>query len=123
MLKKYINPTWGFLFTNFDKYIILSRYINYIKQMKKVIIIIVIILACAGLGVYLYLQDVKNGVDTNGGFAAVGQVFPMEGKEHVPDGTHVVYKTNPPTSGDHYATPAKWGVYEQTLLDEQLVHN
>src|SRR3989344_3509925 len=46
------------------------------------------------------------------------------GSDHVPDGQRVgESNSTPPTSGPHYAQPADWGVYEQPLLDERLVHN
>jgi len=63
------------------------------------------------------------GVPT-GGFAIVGQEFPIVGREHVPEGTTVTrYNSNPPSSGPHWPTPAAWGVYGSPLPDEQLVHN
>jgi hypothetical protein len=46
-----------------------------------------------------------------------------EGRTHVPEGTDVEYATTPPTSGDHYATPANTGFYPAPLPEEQLVHN
>lgn len=43
---------------------------------------------------------------------------------HIEDGAeHPPYNSNPPTSGPHYARPAEWGVYQEALPDEQLVHN
>ena len=54
----------------------------------------------------------------------VGQEIPIEGREHVPEGTKVDYRnSNPPTSGNHWPTPADWGFYNTPLPDEQLVHN
>lgn len=52
-----------------------------------------------------------------------GEYHQSEGNDHVPEGTKVEYKTNPPTSGNHYAKEVNWGVYTSELLDEQLVHN
>jgi len=53
-----------------------------------------------------------------------GIVIAELGSDHIPDGQRVgEYNSNPPTSGPHYAQPADWGVYEQPLLDERLVHN
>lgn len=37
--------------------------------------------------------------------------FESEGQGHVPETTPLKYKTNPPTSGDHFAVPAEDGVY------------
>jgi len=49
--------------------------------------------------------------------------FDIEGKEHVAAGTDVKYKTNPPSSGDHYAVPADWGIYDEELTEEAVVHS
>ncbi len=53
-----------------------------------------------------------------------GIAFPILGREHIPVGTyHSEYNSNPPTSGSHYAKEAAWGVYQNELPDEQLIHN
>lgn len=53
-----------------------------------------------------------------------GEAFPIQGQTHIAVGaTHPAYNSNPPTSGPHYAQPARWGVYQSELPDEQLVHN
>lgn len=45
-------------------------------------------------------------------------------RDHVPDGTDVQYTTDPPTSGNHWAGPATWGIYpSRPPADERLVHN
>ena len=50
--------------------------------------------------------------------------YPILGQEHIKIGaSHPPYNSNPPTSGHHYEEPAKTGVYEEELPDEQLVHN
>ncbi len=55
---------------------------------------------------------------------AVGESFPILASSHIKEGaTPAPYNSNPPTSGDHYAEPAKWGVYQTELPDEQLIHN
>lgn len=52
------------------------------------------------------------------------QEFKIVGREHVPVGSKVTtYNSNPPTSGPHWPVPAKNGVYDNQLSDEQLVHN
>jgi hypothetical protein len=35
----------------------------------------------------------------------------------------VDYQTNPPTSGDHYANPVPWGIYDEEVTDEAVVHS
>ena len=54
----------------------------------------------------------------------LGESLPIQGQEHIAIGaTHLEYNSNPPTSGPHYEVPAKWGIYQTELPDEQLVHN
>jgi len=53
-----------------------------------------------------------------------GEAVVTQGQEHIAVGaTHIEYNSNPPTSGPHYEGPAKWGVYQTELPDEQLIHN
>lgn len=33
------------------------------------------------------------------------------------------YNSNPPTSGPHYAQPADWGVYQEEINDENVIHS
>ena len=49
--------------------------------------------------------------------------FEIEGREHVTPGTEVEYKTNPPTSGNHYGTATDWGIYDEEISDEATVHS
>src|SRR5438094_235406 len=48
--------------------------------------------------------------------------FPDEGRTHVPDGTLITYRTDPPTSGSHYPTPQAGGFYTSGILPGYLVH-
>lgn len=53
-----------------------------------------------------------------------GAEVPDQGALHIGIGQeHEPYNSNPPTSGSHYGEPAKWGIYDQPLPDEQLIHN
>lgn len=53
-----------------------------------------------------------------------GEAIADQGAQHIAIGAeHEPYNSNPPTSGPHYAEPAKWGIYEESLADEQLIHN
>ena len=38
-------------------------------------------------------------------------------------GETVEYTTIPPTSGNHFGTPAQCGIYDREVQDEQVVHN
>jgi len=50
--------------------------------------------------------------------------YPNQGQTHIEIGAaHPAYNSNPPTSGWHYVDPAPWGVYDQQIPDEVLVHN
>ncbi len=91
--------------------------------MKKILIIVGIVLLACTLAVFLFWKDTKTAALTKAVNLA-GTEEPDEGRTHIPVGSsHDAYKTNPPTSGSHYAEPAAWGVYETALPDEQLVHN
>ena len=60
------------------------------------------------------------------GNAACGDVvrMPDEGQSHVADGQPVTYRSDPPTSGPHFARPAGTGVYlENPPATGKLVHN
>lgn len=88
------------------------------KKIKSFSIWLAIILILAGAGYlgYLYLSKVIN-------IPEIGEPYSIEGANHVADGTRVEYKTNPPSSGNHYNTPANWGVYNHEIPDEAVVHN
>lgn len=54
----------------------------------------------------------------------LGETIPVMGREHITIGAvHPSYNSNPPTSGWHYGLEAEWGVYQEELPDEQLIHN
>jgi hypothetical protein len=48
---------------------------------------------------------------------------PLQGEDHVPDGTRVEYNSLPGTSGDHYAQPAIFSAYDDQVEQARLVHN
>ncbi|HEY0739006.1 MAG TPA: DUF3105 domain-containing protein [Herpetosiphonaceae bacterium] len=53
-----------------------------------------------------------------------GPVEELPTRDHVADGQAVEYNTNPPTSGNHWAQAATWGIYpSRPPADERLVHN
>jgi len=94
--------------------------------MKKPILIVV--LCCALpliiLGIIVLSKSKTPTSSSSISPSTVGQEISIEGREHVPEGTKVDYRnSNPPTSGNHWPTPAEWGFYNTPLPDEQLVHN
>ena len=78
--------------------------------------VVILILAAAGYFVFNYFSKLVS-------LPEMGEAFPIEGAAHVAEGTKVEYRTNPPSSGAHYANPARWGVYDNALSDGSLVHN
>jgi Protein of unknown function (DUF3105) len=63
-------------------------------------------------------------VDTSGTVLENVQTFPILSREHInPGDSHPAYNSNPPTNGWHYPVWADWGIYTQTLPDEQVIHN
>ena len=49
--------------------------------------------------------------------------FPLEGESHVSPETKGTYKTDPPTSGNHYGSTAEPKFYSTSVPPELLVHN
>lgn len=88
------------------------------KTIKKSVISIVVaaIIAVGGYAGYVYISKTLDIPET-------GQAYPIEGAAHVADGAKVEYRTNPPSSGNHYGVPANWGVYDHEIPDEAAVHN
>ena len=56
--------------------------------------------------------------------SVIGQPVPiLSSVNHVPEGQRVEYQDAPPTSGEHWPTPARCGFYTESLPDERIVHN
>lgn len=55
--------------------------------------------------------------------ALPGRAMPIEGRKHLAEGTKVAYRSNPPTSGNHWPKPVAWGTYRSPVPDERGVHN
>lgn len=55
---------------------------------------------------------------------AQGRQIPDGGRDHLaPGAARPAYASNPPTSGAHGPSPAQWGIYDQQLPDETVLHN
>ena len=53
-----------------------------------------------------------------------GESIAIQGRDHISVGSsHPEYNSNPPTSGPHYAQPTPWGVYQDELKDENVIHS
>ncbi|MGH2582210.1 MAG: DUF3105 domain-containing protein [Anaerolineales bacterium] len=92
------------------------------KKSRSLLTRILVIAGVAGLIGYL-VWDISRPPE--------GQDFPIQGDQHIPDGTDPgPYNSNPPTSGPHYANPLDPGFYEEEDLAElgpyphaYVVHN
>lgn len=85
----------------------------------------VIILAVV-IGAYLLFRSGRLGGPPAGaetGSDLAGVQVPDEGRNHVPEGSAITYRTNPPASGPHYPVPKDWGVYTDPVAPGYWVHN
>jgi hypothetical protein len=55
--------------------------------------------------------------------AVCGDVRPSEGNAHVPPGTTVTYRHDPPLSGPHYGAWVASGIYDEPVDPRGWVHN
>ena len=88
------------------------------KIVRRVVLFLIIVLVIGALGLWatVYLKNKDASLP--------GVFYPNQGRDHIDVGTHKPnYHSNPPTSGNHYPAPAEWGVYQEELPDETLIHN
>jgi hypothetical protein len=92
--------------------------------------IIAVVAAIVVGAIYFQRQEESEPVGVaaeEAGCTGIEEPEEAETASHVPDGTPVDYATNPPTSGNHYATPANADFYPPQGIDqipaEQFVHN
>ena len=84
------------------------------------------IVILGGLLLLLGLTGGSDSKDAAESMRAAGCTYrdsESEGDAHVQDGKKVTYRSFPPVSGDHYATPAIWNAYDAPLEPERVVHN
>ncbi|MFQ5540850.1 MAG: DUF3105 domain-containing protein [Candidatus Paceibacteria bacterium] len=80
-------------------------------------IIIVVLAIIVGGVAFLIRLDAPEGED-------FGVSYTSQGAQHIADGAeHPAYNSNPPSSGWHYASPARGGFYDEAIPDERVVHN
>jgi Protein of unknown function (DUF3105) len=88
-----------------------------------IIAVVVIAVAAVLAPEFLDRGEADVGSDPAAAECSPIETHPSEGNDHVDEGTDVHYKTIPPTSGNHYPTPADPGFYSNELPEETLVHN
>ncbi|MGE3273141.1 MAG: DUF3105 domain-containing protein [Chloroflexota bacterium] len=68
-----------------------------IRQIVLLTVVAVVLIGMVVIGVSTSMFGLLNTV------APIGRTVPLEGADHVADGTQVVYQSRPPASGPHYA--------------------
>ncbi len=97
------------------------------KTKHKVIgIILLLTIGIIAGGTYLSgkkrVKGIEEKVIINDGM--MGEKMALEGDKHVARGKeHPAYKTNPPTSGYHWAGVAGAGIKDKIIPDELLLHS
>lgn len=89
------------------------------KKLAQMLIGVILVLLI-GTGGFLLISNRKPSTPAAPDFS---KQIPYEGATHVAEGTKVNYKSNPPTSGNHWPVPLKDGIYEKEKPDEAIVHS
>lgn len=72
----------------------------------------------------VFFAGCSSSTPTQGDVEELGDAYEIQGQAHVLlEQEHGVYNSNPPTSGWHTSESIAWGVYEDELPDEPLIHN
>ena len=99
------------------------------KKRRKIVYFVGSGIFAVAIIVGLFLPSLPIGnLGTGGGAASyvdgVGIPQPAMPTAYHVDGKNVSYSTLPPTSGDHWSTPAQCGFYDsKNIADEVIVHN
>lgn len=102
------------------------------KQIPTFVWFIVPTLILVIVGVWFFSRNPNLGAKDEdlGGKAPVSQPvegtveYDIVGRNHIAQGTAGSgYNSNPPSSGPHWPSPVKNGIYDSSLPDEQLIHN
>lgn len=87
------------------------------KMIRRIFYIAIPILVVLGTILWIAKNQTPTGPD-------MSVEYPNQGQEHIQiNSQHPEYNSNPPTSGWHYAQPARLGFYDEELPDETLIHN
>ena len=102
---------------------------NRRKKTNKLYLIASVVIAVLVIASFAF----ASGIGGRGGSArtgssdfyveGVGIQFPVLDSTHISEGSSAVYNSSPPTSGEHWPTPARCGFYDEGLPDERVVHN
>ncbi|MDO8470863.1 MAG: DUF3105 domain-containing protein [bacterium] len=89
------------------------------KALKRIAVWTILALFIGGTG-YGVSRTIFSQKPTS---SDLSQAIPFEGQTHVSEGTPVEYRSNPPTSGNHWPDPLKDGLYDVQKPDEAAVHS
>lgn len=81
---------------------------------KKFLIIGAVVLVFVVFLAWLFIQSSK---------PLPGEATLQDGRDHLDEGSKTEYKSNPPTSGNHYASWISKGFYDTPRSDGNLVHS
>jgi len=89
-------------------------------RMRQIVLVVVAVVVLVALIWIAVTSSVFTGLFST----PIGQTVPIEGADHVADGSQLTFKSRPPTSGNHYPTWSQnYGVLEQGLSPGYWVHN
>lgn len=91
-----------------------NPWYNVSQMNRKAIFIIGVVLVLGGFLAWLFMESTK---------PLPGEKLLQEGRNHLPEGTKIEFKFNPPTSGDHYPSWITKGFYGEPRPDGNLVHS
>jgi len=96
------------------------------KKIRNILLTVIIIFILATVFIFLTKKSPEQ-IEFEQQVASVslkGKVekIAIEGRDHVLPGSTVLYKTNPPTSGNHLGQAENWGVYDKEIDDKAAVH-
>ncbi len=92
---------------------------NSNKKFAQMLVGIVLVLLVGAGGFFL----ISNRKPSTPATPDLSKQIPYEGATHVAEGTKVNYKSNPPSSGNHWPVPLKDGIYNKEKPDEAVVHS
>ncbi|MEK9174459.1 MAG: DUF3105 domain-containing protein, partial [Patescibacteria group bacterium] len=85
------------------------------KSIKWLVLIVVV--AAVLFGGYLWVKKMEGDKP--------GEAVIEQPASHIRPGDPIpgIYHSNPPVSGWHYTETAKWGIYDEEISDQILIHN
>jgi uncharacterized protein DUF3105 len=83
------------------------------QAVRAIAVILVALVVTGGAAVYFFRPATP----------ALGHQVPIESnRQHVAQGADMAYRNRPPSSGDHYPTPAGYGAFSRKIALGNLVH-